>query len=206
MSASMPVVIPSDQSTLPVGGNVAAGATDSGNPAKIGGKYNTSAPTLTNGQRGDIQLDASANVLVSLATQIAGEDIANLVLGVQAKPVASATYSALASTSFGTSTAISAKATPGNVKSITCSNTNAAVRFMQVHNKASAPASTEVPIFSFSIPAGTATAPGIREIGAEFLGDGGYFLSTGVAFGISTAAATYTAATAADHQFNATYV
>ena len=34
-------------------GNIAAGVADSGNPVKTGGKYNASAPTLVDGQRGD---------------------------------------------------------------------------------------------------------------------------------------------------------
>lgn len=45
-------------------GNVASGATDSGNPVKVGGVYNTALPTLTNGQRGDIQLTANARMIV----------------------------------------------------------------------------------------------------------------------------------------------
>lgn len=47
-------------------GNVASAATDSGNPVKIGGRYNATQPTLTDGQRGDIQLDSRANVIVSI--------------------------------------------------------------------------------------------------------------------------------------------
>lgn len=43
-------------------GNVASGDTDTGNPVKVGGKYNTTSPTLTNGQRGDLQLDALGNL------------------------------------------------------------------------------------------------------------------------------------------------
>jgi hypothetical protein len=65
---SAPVVIASDQSTLPVDGNVASGATDSGNPVKAGGKFNASNPTLTDGQRGDLQLDASGNLKVNIAS------------------------------------------------------------------------------------------------------------------------------------------
>lgn len=57
------------------GGSVASGATDSGNPVKTGGVYNSSAPTLTNGQRGDTQMDVNGNQLVSLATLIAGENL-----------------------------------------------------------------------------------------------------------------------------------
>jgi hypothetical protein len=56
MANSGPVVIASDQSTLPIGGNVAAAATDSGNPVKIGGKYNSTMPTYTTGQRGDLEI------------------------------------------------------------------------------------------------------------------------------------------------------
>ena len=54
------------QSSTPwsMAGNVAHAATDSGNPIKVGGKYNSSAPTLTNGQRGDAQLDAAANLKI----------------------------------------------------------------------------------------------------------------------------------------------
>lgn len=64
-------------------GNVASGATDSGNPVKTGGVYNYSAPTLTTGQRGDTQIDASANTLVSQATKIAGEDLTVDVMKVE---------------------------------------------------------------------------------------------------------------------------
>lgn len=47
---------------LSTAGNVASGATDSGNPVKIGGVYNSTKPTLSNGQRGDVQLDTRARV------------------------------------------------------------------------------------------------------------------------------------------------
>lgn len=47
-------------------GNVASGATDSGNPVKVGGVYQSTKPTLTNGQRGDVQLTSRGAVTVSL--------------------------------------------------------------------------------------------------------------------------------------------
>lgn len=57
------------------GGNVASGAADSGNPVKIGGKYNSTLPTFTNGQRGDAQIDAWGALRVRLsATQVTGAD------------------------------------------------------------------------------------------------------------------------------------
>lgn len=48
-----------------VAGDVASGTADSGNPVKVGGRYNATTPSLTDGQRGDIQLDASGKVLVN---------------------------------------------------------------------------------------------------------------------------------------------
>lgn len=48
-----------------VTGNVASGATDVGNPVKIGGVFNTTPPTLTNGQRGDAQLDLNGDLRVA---------------------------------------------------------------------------------------------------------------------------------------------
>lgn len=93
MANSAPVVIANDQSAVPVSGtvtanigtsgslaldatltggnqqvqgNVADSATDSGNPVKIGGINKTTPPTLTDGQRGNAQLDTRANMKVSL--------------------------------------------------------------------------------------------------------------------------------------------
>jgi len=48
---------------LKVDGNVASGATDTGNPVKIGGVFNTTLPTVTDGQRVDQQLSANGELL-----------------------------------------------------------------------------------------------------------------------------------------------
>lgn len=53
---------------LIVAGNVASGSTDSGSPVKVGGIYNSTPVTLTNGQRGDLQLDANGYLKINLAT------------------------------------------------------------------------------------------------------------------------------------------
>lgn len=140
-------------------------------------------------------------------TLIAGEDLTNNVLGTQRKPVASSIYSGIAFNAVETaSVAISVKATAGNLLSVIVTNYNAALRYLQIHNKASAPANPNVPVISIPIPAGTATAPGKLELSTAFFGDGGYFLSTGVAVGVSTTGGTYTAATAADHVIAGFYV
>ena len=56
----------STSAPLAMQGNVASVAADSANPVKVGGVYNSSAPTLTNGNRGDLQLDANGNLKVNL--------------------------------------------------------------------------------------------------------------------------------------------
>lgn len=53
-----------------VQGNIASGATDSGNPVKVGCVYNSTLPTFTNGQRGDCQIGTRG----SLAVQIRAPD------------------------------------------------------------------------------------------------------------------------------------
>jgi len=47
-------------------GNVASGSADSGNGVKVSGVYNTTVPALTNGQRGDIQVDSRGAQIVTL--------------------------------------------------------------------------------------------------------------------------------------------
>lgn len=167
-----------------------------------GGEYNATPPTLADQGTDMLQFDNRANLKVTLATLIGGEDLTNNVMGVAIKPVASATYSPTAGATFGTSVAIAAKTSAGSIKSFYVLNTNAAARYLQIHNKASAPASTEVPVFSFYIPPTT----GVVEIGTEFFGENGLFLSTGIAIGVSTTQGTFTAATAADHVVNYTFI
>lgn len=68
MVNSMPVAIASDQSAIQHVGNVASGATDSGNPLKTGGVFNTTQPTVTNGQRVDTQSTARGANIVATGT------------------------------------------------------------------------------------------------------------------------------------------
>lgn len=107
--------------------------------------------------------------------------------------------SAEASTSFGALAVDTAKAAPGVVKSIYVSNMNAAVRYFQLHNKATDPVNTDVPLFSFPVPAGTATNPGTLILGQDFFTAIGTDFTTGVAWAVSSTNATLTLATASDH-------
>lgn len=47
-------------------GSVASGATDGGNPVKVAGKYNATLPTLTDAQRGDIQITSSGAIIAAM--------------------------------------------------------------------------------------------------------------------------------------------
>lgn len=61
--SSHPVTSPTASNfNAQVVGSVASGSTDSGNPVKVGGVYNVTAPTLSNGQRADLQVDAYGNL------------------------------------------------------------------------------------------------------------------------------------------------
>lgn len=64
---------------VPVGGDVASGSTDSGNPVKGGGVFITTPTAITTGQRGAFQLDANSNLrVVATSTATTGADgIAN---------------------------------------------------------------------------------------------------------------------------------
>lgn len=57
-----------------VAGDVASDTADSGNPVKIGGLYDTTPPTLTDGDRGDALIDVNGRLIVTLGTLQAGED------------------------------------------------------------------------------------------------------------------------------------
>jgi hypothetical protein len=58
-----------------VQGNVAASATDSGNPVKVGAKYNSTLPTYTDGQRTDFQVGQRGSLNVTLWPQDAATPI-----------------------------------------------------------------------------------------------------------------------------------
>lgn len=106
--------------------------------------------------------------------------------------------------SFGTTVTNVSKASPAIVVAAAVSNTNAALRYFQLFNSATAIAGGAVPVMSFPIAAGSATVPGARTIDQPFFSN--YVFNVGLAWGISTTAATYTAATPADHTLNLIYI
>lgn len=175
-----------------VQGNAAAGATDVGNPVKTGGVYLTSAPTLSNGQRGDTQMDINANTKTREQYAAVAEDNTNGLVYTQSRWAANATAKPTATTnlSFTTATISSAPITIVGVRVI---NTTASSRYLFLNNATSiagAAAPTHTPIF---VPAnGTA-----YETTSLFTPAGHYY-STALTIGNSSTAATFTAGSAGD--------
>lgn len=142
---------------------------------------------------------------VTQATSQAGENLPLDTTGVTQKPVVSSSYSGQAFSNFGAASNASVTTVPTMIKSIHAQNENAAIRYLQIFNLAAAPTDdTSVPIFSFEIPAGSGTVPGVVAIGADFFGEAGYYLSTGLAWGISVDPDVFdlTGVTAGEHQIN----
>lgn len=74
--------------STPVVGDIASAATDSGNPVKVAGKYNSTPTTFTDGQRGDIQLTSNGSVMVTPFHPVSGYGYTPIVIdGLQASSV-----------------------------------------------------------------------------------------------------------------------
>lgn len=178
-------------------GQAADGAAVAGNPVRIAGK-DDSANTQ------DILTTTAGILRLTLETLISGEDQTNNLLGVLGKPAVGSGYATLGFVNVGAATAYSVKGTPGNLYAVRVTNANAAVRYLQAHNKATAPAGGDVPVTQWAIPAGTAAAPGSITLDSAYFRDSMFF-SVGVALAVSTASASYTAATNGDHSIEARY-
>lgn len=199
----MPIVGPSGASANQVQGNVASGSADSGNPVKVGGVFNTTPPTLTTGQRGDLQLDSSGNARVSLCgpgstaspvvyTPVDGDTQSRQSLLVVARQqifngtttdrVAKASSTSRIVSSAATTNATSGKASAGTVYTLEALNTSAAVKYLKLYNKASAPTvGTDTPVRTIALP------PSNVRTFIEF--PTGLYFSTGIAYALTGAAA-----------------
>ena len=87
------------------------------------------------------------------------------------------------------------KAAAGNLRGVTMSNPNAAVRFLQVHNSPTAPADTAVPFMTKEVSPNTV---GFIDFGPE-----GVTLGSGIYVCSSTTMNTKTITATAEHLFNA---
>lgn len=189
-------------------GNVASGTADSGNPVKIGAVYNAVKPVIASGQRGDAQIDLSGNLNVRVhgSSTTGADGIANSALSCTAiptdanstsnRPMTIANYrfngtswdrdakaSAVARlpVSAASTNATSAKASAGTVHNLDVYNANAAVRYLKLYNKASAPVvGTDTPVRTIALKPADKTVVTFPN---------GLYFSTGIAYALTTGAA-----------------
>ena len=186
-AASLPVVLASDQSAVP-----------------MQGVYNVTAPTLSNGQTVQLQTDLSGALTVrpqwggafvsgysgNMADAQTNTITAILSLtrgftfngsGWDRQKKASA-VSRIASSATGTNATV-AKASAGDLFAIQAHNTTASVIYLKLYNKASAPTvGTDTPIKTIAIPPNASLA-------ASATWANGLYFSTGIAYALTAAAA-----------------
>lgn len=181
-------------------GNVASGATDSGNPVKIGAKYNILLPTFTDGQRGDAQITAKG-MLITTISDATGNPVMSALFadgatngnrGLQVssyqmkfngvawdrdrKPNATSRIISAAATTNATT----AKASAGDVHMIHGFNAAVTARYLKLYDKASNPTvGTDTPVLTFTLP---------PLLMFQFSLDAFYF-STGIAYALTTGVA-----------------
>lgn len=173
-----------------------------GNHAAV---YNASGISLSDGDEVGLFVNGSGFMLASLGDGLAGENVNQEVLGTIFKPVSNTVYAPDVYKDAGSVTKANVKTTPGSVFSIRVTNANAALRYFQLHNKASAPAAAETALDYFLLPAGTATNPYVLELEYTFFSSSEYF-SLGIGWAISTTATTFTdSATASEHNVRIAY-
>jgi hypothetical protein len=113
----------------------------------------------------------------------------------------STTKSQISLNSAATTNATSTKASAGAIYEISASNMTAAIKYLKLYNKASAPTvGTDVPVLTIPIPANGFVAVPFGELGKVF--------ATGIAFAITgaQAIADTTALAAGDVQLHGTYI
>ena len=133
-------------------------------------------------------------VFAYLVNQLSFEDPTNGIARIQEKKVLAATNVALTSSSLYGDVDVLAKNSAGNVYSVTACNLNAAIRYLQIHNRTTAPSNPNVPAISIPMVQNEKIV-----LGEDFFGTTGVYFDTGIAWGFSTTAATFTAATTTDH-------
>lgn len=85
-------------------------------------------------------------------------------------------------------------AAKGNITNLWVINKSTSLLFVQIHNKTSVPTSGNVPLKVLPLPAGASAAiPYVGAFGQDYLGKNGIHCDTGMAIGISSTLATFTA-------------
>lgn len=167
--------------------------------------------TLSGKLRGLVKIladvwNSTAHWLVTSSGSLAaGEDLPKQVLGILMKPISSASYAPYSYADAGTVTKANILNATGSVFSVRVTNVNAAARYFQLHNKATAPAAGETAQQYFVVPAGSATVPGILQLDSSYFASSEFF-AAGIGWAISTTMTTFTdSATANEHTVKVRY-
>jgi hypothetical protein len=118
------------------------------------------------------------------------------------KVAGTVTAGAPAASSFSNNLGVvsgNAKAAAGVLKSVKGTNLNAALRWLHLFNSAAGPNPGDTPIDRIPLAPAAGSTPSLAVLGVDYFTDGGQTFSVGISWGVSTTKATYTAATAADH-------
>lgn len=175
-----------------VQGNVASDAADSGNPVKVGGVYNSTKPTVADGDRVDWQMTNRGEGQVVEQYAPASENNPESTSAVSERFLASNSYAKSTSQNNSFQT-FNAKAGAGTLIYVNVINTAASVRYLQTHNTITTPSGGATAYNKWLIPAN-----GSLTLGPKELAGNGIYHSTGVAFANSSTATTYTAGVAGD--------
>ena len=147
----------------------------------------------TDGDYATINTDSLGHLWVREGFAPDAEDNTNNVYAMAHLPLANSTYAWTRFVDLGANATANVKASAGNVYSAYMENTNAAKRYLQLHNTATTPGGGAVPLYTFAV-----AGAGSILIGSDFWGLAGANFSTGIAFAFSTTAGTYTAGTAGE--------
>lgn len=156
------------------------------------GKYNATQPTLADANGVNLQVDSRGNLrVISMGAPQAQDDL-NQLLAVQIRTPVGTTYAPSVFTDRGATVTKLVKGSAGMVVGLTCYNTTASTRFLQLHNLVAAPASG-APALSFLVPAGAQIV-----LGTDIFTSAGISFATGIVYGVSSTSDSYTAGSATD--------
>lgn len=173
---------------LAIAGAAASGATKSGNPVQIGGVFNTTQPTVTNGQAVDAQFTARGGQIVANGVEaftVQPGNTPNTTPWLTA-PTTVATTANAALTSYTTSAAstnsTSVKGSAGNVYGISAINTTSTIYYLRMYNSSSAPTCSSATGFIESLPIPNAAGAGAGFVRMSVVSQG---YTTGIGFCIT---------------------
>lgn len=202
----VPMSVPSDLSGNAVDlsqpsqvvGNVAAAATDSGNPVKGGAVYHSTIPTYTDGQRTEFCTDNRGALRVTVGNGSQNSTVGAVGRGTGGQaglytasqgvifngstfdPITKPSSVSRIASAAASTNPTSAKNSAGEVFRVTGNNVKASVVYLKLYNKATAPTvGTDAPFMTIPLAASSVFNHTLD----------GLYMGTGIAYGFTTDAA-----------------